>query len=287
MASSPLLLILSAIVMQVTLNLAQQPGYRFHFCINTSYTAISTFPVNLNMTLSNLYVNATHSNGFYNTSTGQNPDKAYGLFHCRPYTSPELCRSCIKVASELITSLCPQQKEAITWYDECMLRFSNRSIFSDLEEIPKAYLWNVNDIKNSGGFNETMTGLMNSLVAQAVSSRKLFAAGVENDTIFSSIYGLVQCTPDISTRDCRTCLTRSLSDIPKCCNGKRGGRVLKPSCIIRYETFPFYNTTALLPPPPAPTLPPPPPGTSFAPMPPTPAASANYTGKPISFSSVR
>ncbi|KAJ6925617.1 hypothetical protein NC651_010116 [Populus alba x Populus x berolinensis] len=89
--------------------------------------------------------------------------------------------------------------------------------------------------------------------------------GDTNGTAFNRIYGTVQCTPDISPSQCRICLSGCVSDIPRCCNGKRGGNVLTPSCSMRFEIYPFY-TAPLAPPPPASSpSPPTPPATSLNP----------------------
>ncbi|KAK3173873.1 hypothetical protein Dsin_032975 [Dipteronia sinensis] len=137
----------------ISSSVAQQPTYRYHFCTNTrNYTAKSAFPANLNLTLASLQSNATRSNGFYNTSTGQSLDRANGLFLCRGDISPELCQSCVKATSDDIINRCSRQKEAIIWYDECMLRYSNESIFSDMEEAPVVYLWNRNNIADPWSF---------------------------------------------------------------------------------------------------------------------------------------
>ncbi|KAK4857883.1 hypothetical protein QYF36_007617 [Acer negundo] len=145
-----------------------------------------------------------------------------------------------------------------------------------MEEAPTVYLWNVNNITDPGPFNITLAGLMNRLVNQAVSSSNFFAAEDVNQTVFIRIYGLVQCTPDIMPSDCNICLSNCVSQIPKCCNGKQGGRVNSPSCNIRFETYPFYTLASppsLPPSPPENATPPPPP-----PPPPPPAFSTNSSG---------
>ncbi|KAJ0046122.1 hypothetical protein Pint_06602 [Pistacia integerrima] len=255
---------------------AQQPKYRYHICTNTStFTPNSAFSRNLNQTLSSLLSNATLSNVFHNTTTGglQDPDRANGLFLCRGDISPELCQSCVKASSENIITLCPNQKQAIIWYDECMLRYSNRSIFAVMEEEPGAYLWNINNVTSPSEFNETLGNLMTTLVNEAVGSSNFFATEDMNLTTFSRLYGLVQCTPDIFSSDCNICLTACVGEIPTCCNGKKGGRVYKPSCNIRFESYPFY-TEASQPPlsPPTNATPPPSP-----PLPP--ATATNFGGK--------
>ncbi|TXG64918.1 hypothetical protein EZV62_011912 [Acer yangbiense] len=221
-----------------------QPYYVYHFCTNTrNYTANSAFPANLNVTLASLQSNATRSNGFYNTSTGQSLDRANGLFLCRGDVSTELCQSCVRVASDDIINRCSRQKEAIIWYDLCMLRYSNGSIFSDMVEEPLVYAWNIYNVADPGQFNITLAALMNRLVNQA-------------------------CSPDITHSDCRICLSRRVSQIPDCCNGKTGGRVYRPSCNIRFETYPFYTLAS-----PPPTSPSPP--ENATPPPPPPASSTN------------
>jgi len=32
--------------------------------------------------------------------------------------------------------------------------------------------------------------------------------------------------------------------MPTCCKGRQGGRVIKPSCLFRYERDPFYDLAA-------------------------------------------
>jgi len=61
----------------------------------------------------------------------------------------------------------------------------------------------------------------------------------------------MQCTPDISYLDCNQCLDQAIASLPSCCENKIGGRVIRPSCILRYESYRFYEFNALprLPPP--------------------------------------
>ncbi|KAJ6401842.1 hypothetical protein OIU84_014001 [Salix udensis] len=248
-----------SVILYSPLIAAQQFEYRSHICTNDStYTANSSYPSNLNATLSSLYENASRSDDFGSISVGQNSDRVSALFLCRGDNSSESCRGCIKTAREEIKILCSNYKEAIIWYDRCMLRYSNRSIFSFKDEWPRAWLGNKNDIGNDidqNQFNSNLGGLMFQLISRAASSSNLFAMGDRN-----GIFGTVQCTPDIPPSDCRICLSGRVSEIPSCCSGKVGGNVLTPSCSIRFETYPFYTAPPAPPPPassPSPTTPPP------------------------------
>ncbi|KAF5742199.1 hypothetical protein HS088_TW09G00242 [Tripterygium wilfordii] len=60
----------------------------------------------------------------------------------------------------------------------------------------------------------------------------------------ANIYSFVQCSPDISAGDCGKCLRKAIENLPSCCMGKIGGRVVFPSCFIRYEKYIFYDTTS-------------------------------------------
>lgn len=237
-------------VVHIPLTTAQQPSSAHYFCnYITNYTSGSLFPVNLNTSLFSLRANA-HSNRFYHTSTGQGPEKACSLFLCRGDISAELCESCIKVTSEHVTRLCPNQEEAVIWYDLCMLRYSNQSIFSVMEESPEVTTFNKNNVSTDPDqFKATLSGLMNGLVLKAKSSRESFAFGEVNYALFSRIYGLVQCTPDISPADCNFCLNSCVFEVLAFFRGEQGRRILKPSCNVRFEIYPFYESVAAAPAP--------------------------------------
>lgn len=99
-------------------------------------------------------------------------------------------------------------------------------------------------------FNELLAGLLNSLATKAANSEdEKFATGEVNFTSSVTLYGLVQCTPDLSLFDCQMCFRSAIAFVPNCCDGKQGTRVLLPGCNIRYQLYPFYNSTKILDPP--------------------------------------
>ncbi|GLT30967.1 hypothetical protein SLA2020_057370 [Shorea laevis] len=109
---------------------------------------------------------------------------------------------------------------------------------------------------------------MKDAAAEAVSAPKRFAKKEAKISAFQTLYSLVQWTPDLSTFDCNRCLQGAIASLPNCCSGKVGGRILKPSCNIRYEVYPFYIESAIPAPAPSPlvlALTPPPPGSEIIP----------------------
>ncbi|RDX66172.1 Cysteine-rich receptor-like protein kinase 26, partial [Mucuna pruriens] len=243
-----------------------QPSFLYHFCMNDNgnFTAKSSYQTNLNTLLSSLSSNTQIDSGFYNFSQGQNSDKVNAIGMCRGDVKPDACRSCLNDSRVLLTQRCPNQKEAIGWYDNCMLRYSNRSIFETMEPDPTYFLWTQNNATDMDEFNEALRSLVDSLRSKAASgdSLKKYAAGSAAGPSFQTIFALLQCTPDLSEQQCNDCLVRAISSISSCCAGKTSGRIGKPSCNLRFDTSPFYDSAADASPPsssPPPQVPPPPP----------------------------
>ncbi|KAM4113995.1 hypothetical protein ACJW30_04G037200 [Castanea mollissima] len=240
-----------------------QPDFLYHFCLNDkfNYTSNSTYHTNLNQVLSSLSSNTEIDYGFYNFSYGKSPDKVYLLGLCRGDAKPDICRSCLNNATSLLPLLCPNQKEAIGWYDYCMLRYSLRNIFGIVEDTPSFYMWNPFNVSaNYDQFSQDLRILLDSKRVQAAAGGSLrkFAAGNATAPNNQTLYSVVQCTPDLSDQDCSDCLAGAMGEIPNCCDGKQGGRVIKPSCNFRFEVSLFYDATAdnasspsLSPPPPS------------------------------------
>lgn len=59
----------------------------------------------------------------------------------------------------------------------------------------------------------------------------------------------MQCTPDMSSLECNECLEQAIDSLPSEFESTIGARVMKPSCNIRYESYPFYALPVHPPPP--------------------------------------
>ncbi|KAI3863329.1 hypothetical protein MKX03_020144, partial [Papaver bracteatum] len=244
-----------------------QPNYIYHFCYGDNFTTGSTFEANLNRLFPSVI-----RNRYDNATVGLNPDIVYGSIQCRGDVTLDTCQSCLDFGTRDINDRCPNSKKAIIWFDTCMLRYSNEYYFNIVQVTPAVYIWKPNNISNPDQFNPIVRNLMNELEKQRSSSSN-FASGDKNITNRTTVYGLVQCSPDIPSSDCSRCLVGAISELPNCCDGKQGGRVLRPSCNVRYELYPFLQLQYInVPSPPsvslpAPLLPPPPLGSSPPPSP--------------------
>ncbi|XP_010999539.1 PREDICTED: cysteine-rich repeat secretory protein 38-like isoform X2 [Populus euphratica] len=221
-----------------------------HFCIENhgNFSANSDYKSNLDRLISSFSSNRKNDYGFYTGSFGKNIDKAYAISLCRGDKKPETCRSCIKNSSQVLSQLCSNQKEAYIWYDDCMLRYANHTIFNSMEFGPYFWMYNLVNVTDEIEFNEVLNALLGRLINFAAlgDSRRKFAAG--NATAEKSqqtMYALVQCTPDLTRQQCSDCLNQAIKLIPTCCSKRQGGRVVSPSCHFRYEKDPFYDLARL------------------------------------------
>nr|POE85272.1 cysteine-rich receptor-like protein kinase 26 [Quercus suber] len=231
-------------------------------CYETgNYTSNSTYRANLDGLLTSIINNTKIDYGFYNFSAGESPNKVYAIALCSGDASPSVCRSCINESRYELLQACPNQKEAIHWAwrkNYCLIRYSYKSIFNILATDPKRGSYRVANAVDVEAFNNVLGPLLDSLrkrAAKGNSTRKFALQSVPAPN-FQTIYSLLQCTPDLSELDCNTCLQVLQGYTSSCCNGKQGGIFRTPSCVLRYETYSFYDPSAESPPPPPP-LPPP------------------------------
>ncbi|GFZ03181.1 S-locus lectin protein kinase family protein [Actinidia rufa] len=213
-----------------------QPLY--HVCSN--YTANPTYQTDLDTLLSSLTPKAV-SQHFDNDGL----NGISSLYLCRGDVTNDQCQNCVKNASQEIRSRCPSDKEAIIWYDECMLRYSNATIFGVEAILPGFFMWNVQNNNNSSPNEPDIdaNALMYKLIQLARDDEMMFAAGEGSSGGGTrTTYGLVQCTRDITSDDCGDCLVQLLKQSEECCQAKIGWRRLGPSCNLRYESNLFFYT---------------------------------------------
>ncbi|XP_068639276.1 cysteine-rich receptor-like protein kinase 10 [Aristolochia californica] len=241
--STHLLLLLSSLLTLTHLILLTSGAPLYYTCpVSGNYSSNSTFGTNLDLLLRSLVSNAS-STGFGNETRGSGVDEVYGLVLCRGDVTQDVCRGCLQSGSLEIRQLCPTSRDASVWYDECRLRYSNQNFFSDVDDSAKFLLGSNEDISDPDRFNLALMGMMKNLSSQAAYNRssRMFATGETFFNQTSKLYGLVQCTRDLSPDNCYSCLNGTISDLVNCCFGKQGGRVLGSSCNLRFELYRFFG----------------------------------------------
>ncbi|KAJ6796461.1 cysteine-rich receptor-like protein kinase 10 [Iris pallida] len=238
--SLPLLLVL--VVVALILPKTTAETLLAQSCEGSNYTANSEFRSNLQLLLASL----SASNSYFSTDVVGSSSKAYGLVMCRGDVDPDDCKACVHTASENITQLCVRSKQAIVLYDRCQLRYSDARFFSSSRDGWIILMYNVGDFQRdpeaSTAAAKRLMGKVADRAARNVSSPLLFADGtIAYRSDLPVIYGLAQCTSDLSSGICRQCLQQILDVYwSSAYASKKGGRILGYSCNFRYEIYPFF-----------------------------------------------
>ncbi|XP_026429254.1 cysteine-rich receptor-like protein kinase 10 [Papaver somniferum] len=223
-----------------------------HCPANTpNYTSGSEYETNLRKFLLPSLVSNGSINGFFNTSVGTNPNNTvYGLVQCRGDISMDSCKSCLNSSSVVVIQKCTNHIDVDVRLYECLLRYSNTRFFGEVDESLLVWFPNQEKVNNLDIFNGQLGNLMNDLMADASSDSSKFDVGSFNYNDFSKIYGMVQCTRDLSRDSCTSCLQDMIGRIPSLYNGSRSGHIMTQSCFIRYDDNMFYELQTPPPPPP-------------------------------------
>ncbi|XP_050369346.1 uncharacterized protein LOC126787519 [Argentina anserina] len=216
----------------------------FKDCRETrNYTINSPFGNNLNLLLESLSSNTSTSGGFYNDTIGNGTDRVYGQALCRGDVNSTACRSCVHDASKDIVESC-NNSEAIIWYELCQVRYSYITFFSKMDYAEKDPEKNKGEknVSNPNLLGNVLKSFMSKLVKQtAYNSKLMFATGGVKLSRNQSVYGLQQCTRDISGSDCDTCLNSAVTELLTCCSTREGGTVVSANCNVRFQLYPFFN----------------------------------------------
>ncbi|KAG6511412.1 hypothetical protein ZIOFF_029480 [Zingiber officinale] len=202
-------------------------------CGGEAYNSSSSFGRSLSELLSSLNSLSSTSNSA-NATAGAGSDTVYGLYMCQGDLSGSNCQSCLQTAVAGANQSCPGVRQAIVYYDQCHLRYSDANFFG---------------VVDADGFNmANPLEVTSSRVAFNVVSDLVQAAPLRRPVMFATnvsdmypLFALAQCTADLSPDGCRRCLTASLAAIENCCIQRKGWRYLSPSCWIRYEPTPFFG----------------------------------------------
>ncbi|XP_057450308.1 cysteine-rich receptor-like protein kinase 15 isoform X2 [Lotus japonicus] len=214
------------------------------------YTPNSSFHKNLKLLMESLSSNTASKTGFYNTSVGEGRDKVYGQALCRGdiTNSTMVCQQCIQKASQDIMNRCSSE-DAMIWYEFCQVRYSFQMFFSRSVYTGKYPQQNDQEknVSDPIRFEQHVTYLMNNLSDEAAfnPAKNMFAAGeIRSPGKRTIVYGLVQCTRDMSGTDCSSCLSSALTELTTCCSRREGGIIVSRNCNVRFDLSKFFNTSS-------------------------------------------
>ncbi|PIA36741.1 hypothetical protein AQUCO_03200009v1 [Aquilegia coerulea] len=222
----------------------------YTICPNTTtYKHNSTYGFNLHKLLQSLPSKTSSSHNYYNTTEGDDPsNQVYGQALCRGDINITVCYNCIQDVIQDIPKQCPYGNDATIFDEFCQVRYSNQDFFSSMVYTGKYPPWNTSkqNVTTPDMFAEVLRALITKLSSEAISSdsvNNMFASGELTVGKTHTLYGLVQCTKDLSKDSCETCLERAKGDILGYFSRRNtgGGIVLTHSCNVRYELYRFYQ----------------------------------------------
>ncbi|XP_021861567.2 putative cysteine-rich receptor-like protein kinase 9 [Spinacia oleracea] len=162
---------------------------------------------------------------------------------------PDDCRNCVEMASKEVITACPRATQALIWKEDCMVRYSDQSFFSLLEENPHQVLYNYDKATDDADnwvklVNDTLSEVASTAAASNKSGNKFATKETYVSSLNKHLYTLAQCNPDLTTEDCNMCFLVANSRLQVWLS-HRGGILLTPTCAIRFEVYEFYNNSGL------------------------------------------
>ncbi|KAJ4894258.1 putative cysteine-rich repeat secretory protein 17 [Raphanus sativus] len=168
------------------------------------------------------------------------------ILQCRADSYGTKCHDCFATALAVLRRKCPWYKGMIIWFDQCLLAFSS---IDSLGKIDYDNNFCMSNAKKLGGdklaFSRTLNTLMDNLTTLATTTKSK-----DNYTMFSAgetwykgdrMYGMVQCTYDLTPRACKECLVINGLRFKDCLSDKRGARFVGGTCTFRFEFYPFIS----------------------------------------------
>lgn len=218
----------------------------FTFCPDTAhnYELNSTFEKNLRSLFDSLPLKTSLNEGFYNTSVGNGTNSVYVQALCRGDVTSKVCHNCVQNASQEIMKQC-QREEAIIWYELCQIQYSYSNFFGSnvyTGKYPDSD-YEMKNVSDPAHFHVIWKDFMENLIVKVAfgHSELMFATGKTKISESETIYGLVQCTRDVSHEICKSCLDSAFGDLDGLCGFRQGGTVFSRSCNMRFELYQFYS----------------------------------------------
>lgn len=167
------------------------------------------------------------------------------LAQCRPDVTAEQCFSCLRVQRDGLVAgqVCATggERDGI-----CLLRYDVQEFYSTFDRDEP--MGSVFDAVRAwqGLTKDVVYDLLEKVVAangtMAKGSRTV--AGIA-DYLDGTVYGLAQCTVRLSAPDRSRCLRDALFRLSEQFNSSAGMQVLRPSCMLQYNSSLFFNTSLL------------------------------------------
>lgn len=202
-------------------------------------TTTTTFKTNLNALLTTLEQQAPLNNGFYNTTSGENSDRLYGLVQCRGDLSSEDCATCLKDTVQVAFNACTNSNYTMLWFRWCFLRYSDEDFFGQWQGSLSALSYG-NPVTDVPSVIAKGRSLMSQLAATVMNEPLMYKTGSVDVGDGAKRYGLAQCNRDLSKSSCGECLTTQVKFFDQTIGNQSLLEIFGYGCSMWYNNYQFY-----------------------------------------------
>jgi hypothetical protein len=211
-----------------------------HDCSGGMYSSLSNYHQRLRFLSERLPHKVSTAPTLFARDSIETDEATYILAQCRRDTDMTSCSTCIDDALHYALVSCGLRKEALIGYGLCTIQLS-------ATEISSSPLVNVSVAKvdtvevQSPAFEIGVNALISGVASMAASSSRRFGTGVveiDTDGSHYTAYGLAQCTAELTSAECATCLKylRAINDI----TGWSGGWSWSTWCTYQFQVYRFF-----------------------------------------------
>ncbi|KAL0712019.1 hypothetical protein Bca4012_018997 [Brassica carinata] len=214
----------------------------------------SSYAQNRQSLFSTLTNKVVTNGGFYNASLGQYPNRVYVLGFCEKYYEQKACLSCLESLTLDTQTRCGDSMSSFAWTSDdedrfwCLIRSSNQS-FGNFELVPPSIKPNPDHIGPAiemTFFMQQWEYTVNKTLEAATkadtsSVHKYYSIVKAEFTEYPHVYMMMQCTPDITSQDCKHCLGDCVEYFREQFRGRTGGMASFPSCLFRWDLLSFHS----------------------------------------------
>ncbi|CAH8254475.1 unnamed protein product [Arabidopsis lyrata] len=247
-----LMIFLSSSLLFVLQNLEVVNAVR---CSGSFFKGNSSYSENRHKLFSTLANKVVTNGGFYNASLGKSPNTVYALVLCARGYQRQACSSCVEKVTQGTQSSCPDRMDTFKWDNDdedhvsCLVRSTNYSTLGTLQLGPPVIFpspLSIDPSRDMTLFKQQWETTVNRTLEAATKAEnssviKYYSAVQAEFTEFPNVYMLMQCTPDISSRDCKRCLGDCVTYFTKQFWGRQGGEVSRPNCVFRWDLYAFHG----------------------------------------------
>ncbi|KAI4313732.1 hypothetical protein L6164_026688 [Bauhinia variegata] len=164
----------------------------------------------------------------YNNFTSQgssSQDTVYGLFQCRGDLNSGQCSRCVALAVSRLGTLCVNSAGGALQLDGCFIKYDNLT-FLGVED--KTVV-----LKKCGPSTELTSDALTrrdavlAYLGASTGSYKVSSSG--------NVYGVAQCTGDLSMSECQDCVSDAIQRLKTECGGANWGDMYLAKCYARYS----------------------------------------------------